>query len=604
MKKFIRNTLRWLFAAAVLFAVLSFTENVQSVSAASKPTVSATKKTVYVGGTSYTIKLKNTAKGYKVTFTSSDETIAKVDQKTGKVTAVAPGKAEITAEIVQDGKTYTGKVTITVKKPSIKFSAEAQNEMAAGDTQDLQGLIDGYGVTIDDDNITYKSSKKTYAKVSADGVVTALKAGVGKTVTITATDSESKLSCKLKITITAAAEPEEEKTDAVTDDKTEDTSEEETQTTVKEEPKKTVKVDRNEIKALFDKASQNIHSAYSGAVATGVDDAVDQIIVGCTAIEKDEFDICVKNADCLLTIPEYREMIPALESLKFEGVTLYSNGYVVKMSGKAKGGLTGDELAVLYAIRTGKTDRLSEQNKKLAESLQSCVDGCKTPSEEATAKNLHDWLLGKTMYSTTSFDDCFCDSIYACIMHKACDENGYVKTYLAMCELAGVECIRVDGKFVQSIGDHSWNKVKINGEWINVDIYADIRNAPSVRTIVSDYYGLTDADMVKYATTTGTYPEATTEAYGYAYKSFSELPRLSTEKELTDYLMKWILTVSQPETFEFIDPLGSTDLYQKMEFEIGMYGAGLGFKSKCEVRSLGIFGTDYLIRFTWTKKKK
>ena len=64
------------------------------------------KKTLNVGK-SFKLKVKGTSE--KTTFTSSDETVAKVDKK-GKVTAVSVGKATITANVA--GNTLTCKVTV------------------------------------------------------------------------------------------------------------------------------------------------------------------------------------------------------------------------------------------------------------------------------------------------------------------------------------------------------------------------------------------------------------------------------------------------------------------------------------------------------------
>jgi hypothetical protein len=46
--------------------------------------------------------------------------------------------------------------------------------------------------------------------------------------------------------------------------------------------------------------------------------------------------------------------------------------------------------------------------------------------------------------------------------------NGYAKTMQYLCDVAGIECLVLPGK--NSHGDtHAWNKVKLNGEWYNLD---------------------------------------------------------------------------------------------------------------------------------------
>ena len=77
-----------------------------AVTEAASVKLSKTKKNLKVGK-SFKLKVKRTSE--KATFTSSDESIAKVDKK-GKVTAVAPGKATITANVA--GNKLTCKVTV------------------------------------------------------------------------------------------------------------------------------------------------------------------------------------------------------------------------------------------------------------------------------------------------------------------------------------------------------------------------------------------------------------------------------------------------------------------------------------------------------------
>ncbi len=88
----------------------------KTVEAAVKaPALKETKKTIYLGGSAYTVKINNLVKTAKVTYATSDKKIATVS-KTGKVTPLAQGKVTITATVKQNNKSYTLKETITVKK--------------------------------------------------------------------------------------------------------------------------------------------------------------------------------------------------------------------------------------------------------------------------------------------------------------------------------------------------------------------------------------------------------------------------------------------------------------------------------------------------------
>ncbi|UBV35727.1 Ig domain-containing protein [Staphylococcus xylosus] len=59
----------------------------------------------------------STASDKSVAFTSSDDTIAKVDRETGEVTGVAPGTADIVATTIDGNKTATTTVTVTENTP-------------------------------------------------------------------------------------------------------------------------------------------------------------------------------------------------------------------------------------------------------------------------------------------------------------------------------------------------------------------------------------------------------------------------------------------------------------------------------------------------------
>lgn len=77
-----------------------------------EPTV-ITSKTIYTNQI-YLLNVNNRLDGYKVTYSTSNKSIATIS-KTGKITGKAQGKVTITTKIVGAGKTYTFKTVVTVK---------------------------------------------------------------------------------------------------------------------------------------------------------------------------------------------------------------------------------------------------------------------------------------------------------------------------------------------------------------------------------------------------------------------------------------------------------------------------------------------------------
>ena len=130
-------------------------------------------------------------------FTSSDETVATVDQ-TGTITAIAPGTAEITISCGE----YSAVYTVTVLLPAEKITITGESDsMNVKDTMDLTVQFTPEDTT-DDRSITWKSSNSSIARVSSSGQVTAVAPG---TVTITAT-AVSGLTAEYTITVYAPIE--------------------------------------------------------------------------------------------------------------------------------------------------------------------------------------------------------------------------------------------------------------------------------------------------------------------------------------------------------------------------------------------------------------
>ncbi len=142
------------------------------------PKISKTSITVAEKGTT-TLKVKGASK--KVTWSTSDKNIAKVD-KNGKVTGVKKGTVTITAKV--EHKNITCKVTVT--KPEI---SKTSAKIYLGGTTNLK-------VTDTKSTVTWSTSDKSIATVNKNGKVTGKKEG---TATITAKVDGKKLKCTVKI---------------------------------------------------------------------------------------------------------------------------------------------------------------------------------------------------------------------------------------------------------------------------------------------------------------------------------------------------------------------------------------------------------------------
>lgn len=171
------------------------------VDAATAPTVTVKKKTLYVGGDSYKIKFKDLAKSSKVTYKSSDTKIAKVTT-TGTIKPVAKGSATVTVSIKQSSKTYTYKIAVTVSNPYVKITSKPET-MTVGETFQMVGKT--YGLK--DVSETWTVSDKTVATINEKTkILTAKKEGTVKVTFKDATSGKTSTA-----TINVVAPPQEEK---------------------------------------------------------------------------------------------------------------------------------------------------------------------------------------------------------------------------------------------------------------------------------------------------------------------------------------------------------------------------------------------------------
>lgn len=128
-----------------------------------------------------------------VTYSSNNKTVAKISAK-GKITAKAVGTAVIAAKADVGG--VIAYCTVKVIEPVTSVALNKKSiKVAVGGTQTLTATVSPSNATYK--TLTWKSSNKKVAKVTAKGVVKGISAG---TATITATSHNNKtVSCTVKV---------------------------------------------------------------------------------------------------------------------------------------------------------------------------------------------------------------------------------------------------------------------------------------------------------------------------------------------------------------------------------------------------------------------
>lgn len=119
------------------------------------------------------------------------------------------------------------------------------------------------------------------------------------------------------------------------------------------------------------------------------------------------------------------------------------------------------------------------------------VNKCWKPSKWETILKIHDFLGEEVIYEENRMSS---HNILGTLLNKRAVCEGIAKSFKYICDEMGIECILVNGKgrdYNNGVLDHSWNKVKINGEWYNIDATFDMKksNCPYVK---HDFFMLSD----------------------------------------------------------------------------------------------------------------
>jgi hypothetical protein len=140
-------------------------------------------------------------------------------------------------------------------------------------------------------------------------------------------------------------------------------------------------------------------------------------------------------------------------------------------------------------------------------------------------KILHDYIVNSTTYDyechqrdTLSSDDAFEE--YGCLVLGKAVCEGYSEAMKLLCDLAGVECMIIEGESIETAIGHAWNIIKIDGEYYHLDVTNDdaiTGNGMEVLTYI--YFNLTDSEMMKFNKwDTSLYPQCTSTRNNYYHK--------------------------------------------------------------------------------------
>lgn len=183
-----------------------------------------------------------------------------------------------------------------------------------------------------------------------------------------------------------------------------------------------------------------------------------------------------------------------------------------------------DAEAVLQAWRSGDDSFLSEENRTILDAAKEVIaaeiDDNMNDYEKEIA--IHDFITGWSTFDYSVFgrssEDGFADGSdtpYGVLINQSAVCHGYSATFQLFMDMLDIECITVFGTPGSNGVEHSWNMVKLDGEWYCVDCAWDdpIGGSPghTYFNVTSEY--LRSGSIHRWDASS--VPEATGTAYAY-----------------------------------------------------------------------------------------
>lgn len=182
-----------------------------------------------------------------------------------------------------------------------------------------------------------------------------------------------------------------------------------------------------------------------------------------------------------------------------------------------------DSASVLQAWKSGDTSSLSKTDSEILEAAKKVISqeikNNMTDYEKELA--IHDWITGWSSFDYSVFGRSGnnfkegSDTPYGVLIEKEAMCHGYSSTFKLFMDMLDIECITVFGTPNSNGVEHSWNMVKLDGEWYCVDVAWDdpIGGSPT-----HTYFNVTS----KYLRNSGIHkwsesnvPEATATTYAF-----------------------------------------------------------------------------------------
>lgn len=183
-----------------------------------------------------------------------------------------------------------------------------------------------------------------------------------------------------------------------------------------------------------------------------------------------------------------------------------------------------DAEAVLQAWQSGDDSSLSEMNRSILDAAKAVISSEISDAMSDYEKELaiHDYITGWSRFDYSVFGRSAADGFtngsdtpYGVLIDRSAMCHGYSSAFQLFMDMLDIECITVFGIPGSNGVEHSWNMVKLDGDWYCVDCAWDdpIGGSPchTYFNVTSDY--LRESGIHRWDESS--VPEASGTAYAY-----------------------------------------------------------------------------------------
>lgn len=184
-----------------------------------------------------------------------------------------------------------------------------------------------------------------------------------------------------------------------------------------------------------------------------------------------------------------------------------------------------DADAVLLAYETGDASALSDMNRSILDAAKDVIEKEISDNMSDYEKELaiHDWMTGWSSFDMNVFShapaaraEADNRNPYGFFINKSAMCHGYSSTFQLFMDMLDIECITVFGIPGGNGVEHSWNMVRLDGDWYCVDTAWDdpIGGSPchTYFNVTSDY--LRSGSIHRWDDTSVPEADGTAWAYG------------------------------------------------------------------------------------------